>query len=138
MHVDWGSSSFTERKTVSQGKTTRYTRPVTVNPVTRRENRILAKAQQRPKSMQALFLRVHGRVMATVRGQTSVWPGSFVPGFSPRVQSATHTREKVSGGSLLDKGADSMSHPAPVAPIFCPIPAYTLSPSSPALEVAHV
>lgn len=61
-----------------------------------------------PFQSQALFLCPRYSVMAAVRGQTSVWPGPFLPGIpTPRI-AATQSRRKDSGSSSNQEGATSM------------------------------
>ncbi|HBO6312256.1 TPA: ash family protein [Pseudomonas aeruginosa] len=75
----------------------RYCYNAVAKSAARRENRFLQKARSANLNVRRFFMPLV--FMAAVRGQASAWPGSFCPGFSPRVQSATFTREKVGGGS---------------------------------------
>ncbi|MGE8052313.1 hypothetical protein ACQKPT_29010 [Pseudomonas monteilii] len=81
---------------------------VAANSATGRGNPNKQKAHGAPFRLQALFLCPQSSFMAAVRGQTSVWPGSFCPGIStPRI-AATPSRGKDRGSSSPAKGATPM------------------------------
>lgn len=85
-----------------------YSSAVTANSVTGRRNPSKQKAHSAPFRLQALFLRPHSSFMAAVRGQTSVWPGSFCPGIPTPRMAATQSRRKDRGSSSTAKGAPPM------------------------------
>ncbi|WP_161493039.1 ash family protein [Pseudomonas sp. MF6396] len=85
-----------------------YRPSVAANSATGRGNPSKQKAHSAPFRLQALFLCPQSCFMAAVRGQTSVWPGSFCPGIStPRI-AATQSRGKDRGSSYQAKGVRPM------------------------------
>ncbi|QQE83280.1 ash family protein [Pseudomonas putida] len=87
---------------------TGYLFVVAANSATGRRNPNSRRRIGAPFQSQALFLCPRYLVMAAVRGQTSVWPGPFLPGIpTPRI-AATQSRRKDSGSSSNQEGATSM------------------------------
>lgn len=87
---------------------TGYLLIVAANSATGRRNPNSRRRIGAPFQSQALFLCPRYLVMAAVRGQTSVWPGPFLPGIpTPRI-AATQSRRKDFGSSSNQEGATSM------------------------------
>jgi len=106
--LDGGSGSATQKKALVSNVVGMYRHYVAAKSVTGRGNPFKQKAHSAQDSISGVFLCLRFRFMAAVRGQTSVWPGSFCPGIStPRI-AATQSRGKDRGSSSKAKGAPPM------------------------------
>ena len=96
------------RRPVAMHEQTGYLSLAAANSAAGRRNPNSRRRIGAPFQSQALFLCPRCSVMAAVRGQTSVWPGPFLPGIpTPRI-AATQSRRKDSGSSSNPEGATSM------------------------------
>ena len=106
--LDGGSGSAGLKKALVSNVVGMYRHSVAAKSVTGRGNPFKQKAHSAQDSISGVFLCLRFRFMAAVRGQTSVWPGSFCPGIStPRI-AATQSRGKDRGSSSKAKGAPPM------------------------------
>ena len=102
-----GTRARLEKNSVAIGDFRGYLSSVAAKSVTGRENPSKQKAHSAQDSISGVFFCLRFRFMAAVRGQTSVWPGSFCPGIpTPRI-AATQSCRKDRGSSSA-KGASPM------------------------------
>jgi len=93
---------------VASSRSHRYRSLVATLLATGCRNPSKQKAHSAQDSISGVFLCLRFRFTAAVRGQTSVWPGSFCPGIPTPRTAATQSCRKDRGSSSKAKGAPPM------------------------------